>query len=69
MTVADSGRGFLACDVGRAGALGLVVMCERAELLGGTFEVESQPDVGTRVRACWPLTQHEDPWLTPSALS
>jgi signal transduction histidine kinase len=69
LTVADRGRGFLTHAVERGGGMGLVVMRERAELLGGTFEIESQLGQGTRVRACWPLAQHEEPWLTPSASS
>jgi signal transduction histidine kinase len=68
LTVADRGRGFLT-PAERGGGMGLVVMRERAELLGGTFEIESQLGQGTRVRACWPLTEHEEPWLTPSASS
>jgi signal transduction histidine kinase len=31
-------------------------MRERAELLGGSFEVESVVDVGTSVRLWWPLS-------------
>jgi signal transduction histidine kinase len=69
LTVADRGRGFLTRDAGRAGGIGLIVMRERSELLGGTFEIESSPGEGTRVHARWPLTQHEEPWLTPSASS
>jgi signal transduction histidine kinase len=53
--VADAGPGF---DTGRTveeGHLGLAGMRERTELLGGRFELISQPGAGTRVRAYLPL--------------
>jgi signal transduction histidine kinase len=31
-------------------------MRERAELLGGQFQVASAPGQGTRVQLCWPLS-------------
>ena len=55
--VRDQGPGF---DPGRRpgeGHLGLAGMRERAELLGGRFELESRPGAGTRVRAVLPLAQ------------
>jgi two-component system sensor histidine kinase DegS len=57
LTVSDDGRGF-AVDAGnypaQAGALGLVGMRERAELLGADFEVESRPGEGATVRVILP---------------
>jgi signal transduction histidine kinase len=55
LTVSDSGPGFDTRSAERSGGLGLAGMRERAELLGGAFEVTSTPGVGTRVEACWPL--------------
>jgi signal transduction histidine kinase len=55
LTVRDQGRGFdlanLHCDKG----LGLRSMEERARLLGGRFEIYSQPGGGTTVSASVPL--------------
>jgi signal transduction histidine kinase len=46
--VSDDGRGF---DPGSAGAgIGLSAMRERAEGLGGEFEVRSRPGQGTEVK-------------------
>jgi signal transduction histidine kinase len=55
LTVADRGPGFAAAHVERKGRLGLASMRERAELLGGRFQVESAPGRGTAVHLCWPL--------------
>ena len=55
LTVADQGPGF---DTGLAesnGRLGLAGMRERAELLGGSFEVKSIVGSGTTVNVTWPL--------------
>jgi signal transduction histidine kinase len=68
VTVMDSGDGYLVVDVSDKGPgfdtkrkpgpghLGLAGMRERAELLGGQFELISGPD-GTRVRALLPLAE------------
>jgi signal transduction histidine kinase len=54
LTVRDDGVGF---DVDRwlRTGLGLVGMSERAELAGGTLEIESAPGAGTTLRARFPL--------------
>ncbi|HEY0502762.1 MAG TPA: sensor histidine kinase [Lysobacter sp.] len=52
VSVIDDGRGF---DPEGTGGLGLVTMRERAQHLGGTFDIESVPDAGTCVRATLPL--------------
>jgi signal transduction histidine kinase len=52
LEVHDDGRGFANPD---ATGLGLVTMRERAQQVGGSIEVESDPQRGTRVRACLPL--------------
>lgn len=53
--VSDKGPGFDAKQKPGEGHLGLAGMRERAELLGGGFELESAPGVGTRVRVSLPL--------------
>ena len=61
--VADNGRGFSqesdALQPRQRGGIGLVSMRERAELLGGTLEIDSSPGQGTRLTARIPLW-HED---------
>jgi len=52
--VEDDGGGFDA-GTARKGALGLVGMRERAQLLGGRLDVESSPGAGTTVVAELPL--------------
>ena len=54
LEVEDRGRGFEAHGSRRG--LGLVAMRERAALLGGTLEVTSVPEGGTRVRLSVPVT-------------
>ncbi|MDO8615254.1 MAG: sensor histidine kinase [Dehalococcoidia bacterium] len=53
LSVADDGHGFSPAtnmsDLIRSGRLGLVGMKERAELVGGTFELRSDREGGTRV--------------------
>ena len=51
LSVSDDGRGFAApksvSDLARVGKLGLLGMKERAELVGGSFELYSDPGKGT----------------------
>ncbi len=56
LTVRDDGRGFdsRAVSIGD-GHFGLLGMGERAERLGGQFEIFSQPEKGTEIRATIPL--------------
>jgi len=64
LTVRDDGRGFdLAEALERASAgrhLGLLGMRERIEALGGRFEIETSPRLGTVVHASIPLDDGED---------
>jgi len=60
LIVADHGPGFDIEAAEQSGRLGLAGMRERAELLGGTFEVRSKPGDGTVVMACWPLVARAD---------
>ena len=67
LLVQDDGAGFDTTEVEEAGAihgLGLRGMMERAELMGGTLEVDSTRGWGTRVRAHLP-----HPGKDPSAPS
>ncbi|HZC18766.1 MAG TPA: PAS domain S-box protein, partial [Rubrobacteraceae bacterium] len=52
-SVEDDGRGFKTGDERPGG--GLRSMEERAELLGSTFDMSSEPGAGTRVEVCVPL--------------
>jgi two-component system sensor histidine kinase UhpB len=53
LTVGDDGSGFTFDQAARG--LGIAGMRERALLVGGGVEVESRPDVGTRVSLTVPL--------------
>jgi signal transduction histidine kinase len=55
LSVRDAGKGF---DLGTPGArkgLGLISMAQRAELMGGQLELQSQPGQGTRIHVKVPL--------------
>jgi signal transduction histidine kinase len=67
LEVSDGGSGFDPTTVPTAGHLGLAGMRERAELLGGSFRVESQPGHGTVVVASWPLGEGGAEWTAESA--
>jgi signal transduction histidine kinase len=55
LRIEDDGCGFdVAATVGAAGGLGLISMGERAELLGGSFNVSSTPGTGTIVEVVLP---------------
>lgn len=55
ISVRDTGCGFSPAEVDTQ-RLGLLGMRERAELLGGRFELDSYHDQGTEIRATIPLT-------------
>jgi signal transduction histidine kinase len=52
LSVEDDGNGF---DTRRVRGLGLAGMEERVNHLGGAFEIESRPGVGTKVAVNLPL--------------
>lgn len=60
LSVQDDGKGFainIALDEDEERiSLGLIGMRERITSLGGEFEIDSQPNTGTRVSACLPKT-------------
>ena len=49
LMVSDDGRGFEAASAEELEGLGLAGMRERATLVGGSLDVQSQPQKGTRV--------------------
>lgn len=58
LEVEDNGVGFASeldwVEMARSGHLGLVGAQERVEMAGGELTIDSQPDVGTRVRVSLP---------------
>ena len=57
VVIADDGQGFIPATQrnGKAQPLGLTSMRERVEALGGTFQLTSQPALGTQVTATIPI--------------
>ena len=58
LSVADDGRGFTFEQASRG--LGLAGMRERALLVNGELQVESRPQVGTRLRLLVPIANVDD---------
>jgi signal transduction histidine kinase len=60
LLIQDRGIGFDPNRVSsRASHLGLTGMSERVRALGGTIEIESQPEAGTRINVEVPLAEEE----------
>jgi signal transduction histidine kinase len=59
LRVHDDGRGIQRAEVAGTRSLGLLGMRERAELLGGAFDIRSAPGKGTTVTVSTPFTQAE----------
>lgn len=57
--VADQGPGFVPQAAFESGRLGLAFMRERVRMLGGVFEITSEPGRGTRILARLPLSLEE----------
>ena len=55
ISVDDNGRGFDPESLKQTNSLGLKLIRERAEMLGGTFEVDSAAGKGTRVAFSVPV--------------
>lgn len=55
LVIGDDGEGFDRAALAGARCFGLAGMRERAESLGGSFEIESQPGAGTRVTVRVPI--------------
>jgi signal transduction histidine kinase len=63
LSVEDNGVGFdPSSPPGKGITLGLTSMRERAKLLGGEFEIQSQPGQGTRVSVRIPLEENGNGW-------
>jgi two-component system, NarL family, sensor histidine kinase UhpB len=57
-TVEDDGSGFaVGEEMAGGGGLGLYGMQERAAYVGGTVDIDSEPGIGTRVRAIIPVVE------------
>ncbi len=57
LNILDNGKGFVAEAFGEAEGLGMANMRERANLVGGEFELQSRPGGGTRISFRVPLTE------------
>ena len=55
VTVADNGRGIDSDRRDAVGSQGLATMRHRVRSFGGTIEIDTPPEGGTRVRARLPL--------------
>lgn len=55
LTVSDDGVGCEPSQIGKSGGLGVISMRERVLQLGGTFEFDSEPGCGTRVKVTIPF--------------
>jgi len=54
-TISDNGRGFDTDTIQSPGHYGLKFMRERAELLKGSYIIQSAPDQGTTIRVIVPF--------------
>ena len=59
LSISDDGQGFSPGEVARVGHFGLLDMRERAQSMGSTLQIESQPAHGTTIAVDIPL--HESP--------
>ena len=55
LTIRDNGKGFIAKEIENKKTLGLLGMKERTTLMGGTYEISSQPGEGVSVIIVVPL--------------
>ena len=56
LTVVDNGMGFNTVELSESESLGVAGMRERANLAGGTLEIESQPGKGSQVYCRLPIS-------------
>ncbi len=56
LTITDNGRGFDTSQVAPA-SMGLEIMRERAQAIGGALTIHSQPGQGTEVKMIWPVNE------------
>lgn len=64
LVIEDDGEGFDYQVEQDSGHYGLRIMRERAERLGGTFNIESSPENGTKITALLPLFPASRPQMT-----
>ena len=57
LTIRDAGKGFTLDAAQPQPGLGLLSMIHRANLIGGTLDIDSEPGVGTRIMLRVPLSQ------------
>jgi signal transduction histidine kinase len=57
LTVQDNGRGITTAEINDTKSIGLLGICERAALLGGTVDFRGEPGRGTRVTVKIPLSR------------
>jgi two-component system sensor histidine kinase DegS len=55
LSVDDNGKGFDLEVLGKEGNLGLKVIKERVEMLGGSFDIDSSPGMGSRLSCAIPV--------------
>jgi PAS domain S-box-containing protein len=55
LSITDNGKGFIEMDIANKKTLGLLGMKERSNLMGGSYEILSQPGEGTSVIIVVPL--------------
>ena len=60
LVVRDAGTGFDTSTLGSNDGLGLAGIREQAEVLGGTFGIDSAPGAGTELRVWWPVHDGAD---------
>jgi PAS domain S-box-containing protein len=58
LTVRDEGRGFCTQEALQKRGLGLTSMMERLKLVGGKLSISAEPQSGTMIRACVPISPH-----------
>jgi len=58
LQVSDGGTGFDVASKKNGKGLGLVSMAERIRQANGTISIDSEPNMGTRIRARVPLARH-----------
>ena len=57
LNITDNGKGFIVKDIANKKTLGLLGMKERASLMGGTYQITSEPGGGTSVVIIVPLNR------------
>jgi len=60
LTVSDSGTGFDSEAAKEGRGLGLISMNERLNLVNGSLSIDSQPESGTTIHACVPVSSGHD---------